>query len=149
MLSILYILHHCNMLQRLGGNFPHHALVRWGHPLPCLLQTRWYSTQPPRAAQGPGMLCQAAGWQPNGAAPFLLPITCSASPAWGEGRQGIAAAAVHVTKLFLIQRGPELHFPLWAIPIIVSKASAAGDNTSTGIPPLASAPSLNLSRTVP
>lgn len=34
MLSILYILHHCTMFQRLGGNFPRYALARQALPLP-------------------------------------------------------------------------------------------------------------------
>lgn len=34
MLSILYILHHCTMLRRLGGNFPRYALARQALPLP-------------------------------------------------------------------------------------------------------------------
>lgn len=35
MLSILYILHHCTTLQKLGGNFPHRALGKVGSALTC------------------------------------------------------------------------------------------------------------------
>lgn len=147
MLSILYILHHCNMLQSLGGNFPHRAVVRWGCALTCLLQMRWHSTHNLcDLLRVPGCSIKQQGGSSSRAALFLLPITCSAS---GQGQQGIAVAAVHITDLFLvIQRKPEIPFPLLSIPSTPGKHQELGITLALGYPRLGSAPRLHLSRTV-
>lgn len=146
MLSIFYILHHCNGLQRLGGNFPHHTLVRWGCALTCLLQTIWYimySLHERLRALG----CSAKQQDGSISPPHHQ---CSASPAQWEGWQGIALVADHLIKQFpVIQRRPELPFPLHSIPGIASKAPGAGDNTSTAKHSLGSAPRLAVHRTAP
>ena len=141
MLSILYILHHCNTLQSLGGNLPNRALVRCGCARTCLLQRRQHRLW--ELLGGPGCSAKQQDGSSRGAAPFLtpIPISRSASPTRGEGWPGIAAVAVHTAKLFLvIQRGPEIRFPLCSIPFIASKASGAGEKAGTGLPPLRLSP---------
>lgn len=119
MLSIFYILHHCNVLQRLGGNFPHHTLLRCPY-LPAAGNLVHHA----QVAQGPGILCQAAGWECSSSSPSVL-----TSPAQWEGWQGTALVADHLTKKFpVIQKRPELPFPLHSIPGIANRAPGAGDN---------------------
>lgn len=127
MLSIFYILHHCNMFQRLGGSFPHPTLVRCPY-LPAA-DSLVHHVQP-------GVLCQAAGWEPSFSSPSVLGIPSTA--------QGTALVADHLTKKFpVMQRRPELPFPLLSLPGIASRAPGAGDNTALpGLSPQTGSPKL-------
>lgn len=98
MLSILYILHHCNMLQSLGGNLPHRVLVRWGRALTCLLQMRWYGTHNLRELLGV-LGCSAK--QQDGS-PMRQQPSSSPSPAQHpqHGEKGDKAS---LQRLFMLQ----------------------------------------------
>lgn len=136
MLSIFNILHHCNVLQRLGGSFPHHTLVRCPY-LPAA-DNLVHHGQPAQVPQGPGMLCQAAGLEHSSSSSSVLII-----PSTVRRWQGTALVADHFPKKFpVLQRRPDLPFSLHSIPGIASRTPGAGDNTSTAKHCLGSSPQL-------
>lgn len=118
----------------------------WPGALTCLLQIIWYiiySLHKWLRVLG----CSAK--QQDGS---ILPSHhhCSASPAQWERWQGTALVADHLTNKFpVIQRRPELPFPLHSIPGIASRAPRAGDNTGTAKHCLSSALREGLQKSVP
>lgn len=78
MLPILYILQHCNTLQSLGGNFPHHALARWGCALTCL-QTGGQGAQS-LCKLLPDLGCSAVKQDPSSSSSSFSPLPLTLSP---------------------------------------------------------------------
>lgn len=112
MLSILYILHHCNMLQSPGGHFPHHVLL----PACCRRDGTAHTTCASRSGSRDALPSSRMAAQ---AEQHLSPSPSPARhPQHGEkGDKAIAMVAFHITKLFLvIQRRPEISFPLCSTP---------------------------------
>lgn len=134
MLSIFYILQHCNVLQSLGGSFPHHTLVRCPY-LPAA-DNLVHHVQPAQVAQGPGVLCQAAGWEHSSSSPSVLGIPSTVGRVtrhcfggWSPHREIPSDAEEN-----------RVTFPLHSIPGIAAEHQELGITALPGFSPQAGSP---------